>query len=84
MPGSCLETYSIHLRNHLISTGQFVGAMTSSVMRLSARPFSIVALPIELPSADFPLAVITLKKRTLTPVVKLFLDCARNVAEGVR
>jgi DNA-binding transcriptional LysR family regulator len=82
-PRCYLETYSIHLRNHLISTGRFVGVMTSSVVRLNARRFGLVALPVELPAADFSLAVITVKDRTLTPVVKLFLECAREAAKSI-
>lgn len=78
-----LETYSIHLRNHLISTGRFIGVIPSSVVRLNARRFGLVALPIELPAADLSLAVITVKDRTLTPVVKLFLECAREAAKSI-
>lgn len=83
LPKFYLETYSIHLRNHLISTGRFVGAMTSSVVQLNAKRFGLVALPIELPMANFPLAIITVKNRTLTPVVNLFLECARTVAKSM-
>jgi DNA-binding transcriptional LysR family regulator len=83
-PPTCnLETYSIHLRNHLISTGRFVTAMTSSVLRLNAKRFGLVALPIKLPTANFSLAVITVKGRTLTPIVKRFLECAREVAKSI-
>jgi hypothetical protein len=39
------------------------------------------ALPIELVNADAPVAIVTLKNRTLTPVAQLFLDCAREVAK---
>jgi len=72
-----------HLRNHLISTGRFIGVIPSSVVRLNARRFGLVALPIELSAADLSLAVITVKDRTLTPVVKLFLECAREAANSI-
>jgi hypothetical protein len=52
-------------------------------VRLNARRFGLVALPIELPAADLSLAVITVKDRTLTPVVKLFLECAREAAKSI-
>ena len=81
-PPKChLETYSIHLRNH--PTGRFIGVIPSSVVRLNARRFGLVALPIELSAADLSLAVITVKDRTLTPVVKLFLECAREAAKSI-
>jgi hypothetical protein len=57
--------------------------MTSSVVQLNAKRFGLIALPIDLPMANFPLAVITVKNRTLTPVVNLFLECARAVAKSM-
>jgi hypothetical protein len=36
---------------------------------------------IELPTARVPIAVVTLKTRTLSPVAQLFIDCAREVAK---
>jgi DNA-binding transcriptional LysR family regulator len=38
------------------------------------------ALPIELPSTTRPLAIVTLKNRTLTPVAQIFVDGARKAA----
>jgi DNA-binding transcriptional LysR family regulator len=40
-------------------------------------------LPIELPSPPRPVVAITLKDRTLSPSVELFLDCAREVAKSL-
>jgi hypothetical protein len=43
---------------------------------------AITALPIDLPKTrSYPVAIITLKNRTLTPVAQLFIDCARQVAK---
>jgi hypothetical protein len=57
--------------NHLVSSGRFVTCMTTSVVRLNAEPFGLIALPIKLPMANFPLAVITVKNRTLAPAVEV-------------
>jgi hypothetical protein len=38
-------------------------------------------LPIKLSIAPRPIAAITLKNRTPSPLVKLFIDCAREVAK---
>jgi DNA-binding transcriptional LysR family regulator len=38
-------------------------------------------LPIDLPTAHGPVAIITLKNRTLSPVAQLFIEHAREVAK---
>jgi DNA-binding transcriptional LysR family regulator len=53
-PKCHLETYSVHLRNHLVGTGQFVAATLGSVARLNAEPFRLKALPAALPRARIP------------------------------
>jgi hypothetical protein len=54
------------------------------VLRFSAETFGLKALPIRLPAPDAPVAVVTLKNRTLSPVAKLFVDCAREVTRETR
>jgi hypothetical protein len=38
-------------------------------------------LPVELSMARIPIGVVTLRNRTLTPVLRLFLETARDVAK---
>jgi len=38
-------------------------------------------LPIELPTARVPIAIVTLKNRSLSPVAKLFIEHAREIAK---
>lgn len=83
MPKYYLEAYSIHLRNHLVGTGRFVAATLASVVRLNAGPFRLKVLPVMLPTAIVPLGVVTVKNRTLSPVVSLFLECAREVGQSL-
>ena len=80
-PRRCVTTYSAHIRNNLLATGRFVGTMPESTFDLAARRFGLKALPIKLPIPRWPVAVVTLRNRTLSPVVDLFLDCARAVAK---
>jgi hypothetical protein len=51
------------------------------VLRFAAKDQSLRALRIELPTTLSPLAILTLKNRTLTPVAKLFTECAREMAK---
>lgn len=73
-PRVSLMTHSVLLRTNLVATGRFIAALPGSVMNLYGRRFSLKALPVELPGKPWPVAVVTLKNRTLSPVVKLFIE----------
>lgn len=79
MPKLMIKTLSVHLRTNLLATGQFITALPRSVLHLYAERFSLKALPLELPSRPWPVLAITLKNRTLTPVVDRFIECTRSV-----
>ena len=66
-PKIAVTTFSVHLRTHLLATSDFVAAMPRSVLRLNARQFGLKALPVRLPVRAFPVAIVTLKNRTLSP-----------------
>lgn len=72
---------SLPLRNGLLATGRFLTVVPGSVLRFGAERTLLKALPVELPNWKLPVAIITLKNRTLSPVAQLFLDCAREVAK---
>jgi len=52
-----------------------------SVLNLGADRSAVKALPIKLPRHDFPLAIVTLKRRVPNPPVQLFIA---HVREGLR
>jgi DNA-binding transcriptional LysR family regulator len=81
MPTIALKTLSIHLRTNLLVSGRFITALPRSVLRLYAHPLSLKILPVELPARSWPVAIVTLKHRTLSPVVTRFIDCVRQSAE---
>ena len=70
---TALKTYSIHLRLHLLATGRFVSALPQSVLRLHQESFGLKDLRIELPKTPYAVAIVTLKNRTLSPVVDHFI-----------
>jgi DNA-binding transcriptional LysR family regulator len=41
----------------------------------------IKVLPVQLPTTHRPIAIFSLKNRTLSPLAQLFLECAREIAE---
>jgi hypothetical protein len=60
------------------------GALTispaSTLKFPSSRP-DLKVLPVELPMARVPVEIVTLKDRTLSPVAKLFIQHAHEVAK---
>jgi DNA-binding transcriptional LysR family regulator len=84
MPKISIKTLSVHLRNHMLASGQFITALPRSVLRLHADRFSLRALPVDMPARPWPVTMVTLKNRTLSPVVERFMDCARKVAKPSR
>ncbi len=77
MPKMSLETLSMHLRANLLASGSFISVFPYSVMRLYGERFSLKALPVDLPPRPWPVTIVTLKNRTLSPVVGRFVETAR-------
>jgi len=64
-------------------TGRFIIALPVSVLDLYADLFSLKRLPVELPIPQLPIAIVTLKNRTLSPTVQLLIECAREVTKSM-
>jgi DNA-binding transcriptional LysR family regulator len=77
-PAMRVMTFSVQLRAHLLATGDFVTAMPKSMLRLNSECRGLKQLPVRLPSPSFPVVIVTLKGRTLTPPVELFLGGLRE------
>ena len=70
-----------HMRISLLATGRFVTVFPASAFRFLTKRSELKILPVELPTARRPNGIVTLKNRALSPVAKLFMDCAREVAK---
>jgi len=81
VPRERVSASSILLRNHLLATGRFVSVLADSVCRYNAKQWSLKALPIDLRIRPLPVAIVTLKNRTVSPVVQLFIEQVRAVAK---
>jgi DNA-binding transcriptional LysR family regulator len=82
LPSLVITTFSVHLRNNLVGSGQFITALPQSVLQIYRSLHALKELPIDL-SVQSPVAIVTLRNRTLSPVVHLFIQCAREVAQGL-
>ena len=83
LPPPTVRTYSMHVRNHLLSTGRFLGLIWSWTLHFNPSAWSFRALPVDLGIPSRPVAIVTLKNRTLSPVVELFIEHARLVAKSM-
>jgi DNA-binding transcriptional LysR family regulator len=65
----------------LLPRGHCLGTIPFSLLRFGANIPRLKILPVDLPIPPWPVGAMTLKNRTLTPVVKIFIDCAREVVK---
>jgi hypothetical protein len=82
MPPISLAAPSALLRVHLLATGPFVTAVPGSVLRMGAGRRSLKQLGADLNIAGYPLAILTLKNRSLSPLVALFIDHVPSIGEN--
>lgn len=80
LPKNRLTSFSMQLRFHLLATGRFVTVLHQSVLAFNAKRWLLKSLPVDLGIAAMPIALFSLKGRTLSPVVRLFLEYVRVVA----
>lgn len=78
MPPACLITLSTQVIAQLLTGGEYITAFPASWVRFN----SLRILPVDLPVRPWPVAIVRLKKRTPTPVVERFIECAREVAKN--
>jgi DNA-binding transcriptional LysR family regulator len=64
----------------LLTSGPFLSIIPSSLLRFDPNLPPLKVLPVDLPDT-FPVGVMTLKNRTLTPVAERFIECAREVTK---
>jgi len=81
LPQERVSASSILLRNQLLATGRLVTVLPDSVLRYNAKRWSLKALPIDLRIKPRSIAIVTLKNRTVSPVVQLFAEHVRAVAK---
>jgi len=82
-PRISVTTFSVGLRNILGMSGRFIVALPVSILDLYADILPLKRLPIELPMAHLPVAIITLKNRSLSPTAQLLVECAREVVKSI-
>jgi DNA-binding transcriptional LysR family regulator len=69
------------LRNELLATGRFLAILPNFHLKLARGHPWLPALRVELPDTRMPIAVITLKNRTLSPIAQLFIEHVRALTK---
>jgi DNA-binding transcriptional LysR family regulator len=81
VPKAAITTSAVPVRNALLGSGRFLTILPGSALQFPSKSTLLQGLPIKLPISPRPIAAITLSNRTLSPLVKLFIDCASEVAK---
>lgn len=84
MPAGRISTSSIPLRGRLLAAGHFLTVLPHSALRHAAQHWPLRALPVALKAKPRPIAIVTLKDRTVSPAVQVFVDELRAAARGFR
>jgi DNA-binding transcriptional LysR family regulator len=85
VPKFGVTSYSVYHRILLLTTGRFIGVLSGSVMRFSpAVHASLSVLPVAFSASTWPVAIVKLKGRTISPVVQTFIECIRDVARPLK
>ena len=80
-PEPTVAAFSVQLRNRLLETGRYLSVVPDSLLLHAGQQLSFKALPVTLAIQPRPVAIVTLKNRTLSPVARLFIDCARDITK---
>lgn len=80
-PHVTVVTASPEMRISLLATGRFLSIFPEAILRFPTGRPGVKVLPVKVPVAPAPVGIVTLKNRTLSPVIKLFIDHAREVAK---
>ena len=83
LPRHRLTSFSMQLRFHLLATGRFLTVLHESVLKFNAKRWGLKRLSTTLPVEAMPIAIFTLKNRTLSPVVQIFIEHAKEVARSM-
>lgn len=83
LPRARVTTMSFHLRDMLLTTGDYLTVVPACMLPvLNAKRPTVKRLAVNLKIQARPVAIFTLKNRTLSPVAELFIRFARAAAQS--
>jgi len=81
---SALSPASEDVRMHLLATGRYLTMLGGLLLHYNSERWSLKRLPIDLGTPHMPIAVFTLKNRTLSPVARAFIEQARSLMRSIK
>jgi DNA-binding transcriptional LysR family regulator len=81
VPRRNVMTSSMQLHGALLVRGPYLSIFPSSTLHFSAERMALKTLPVDLGIPPWPIALTTLKNRTISPVAQLFIESAREVSK---
>jgi DNA-binding transcriptional LysR family regulator len=84
MPQIKVASYSVPLQYSLCATGKFITATSGLTLHFNGKQQGVKALPIDFPIWPWPVAVVTLKNRTVSPIVNIFVEHVRTFFAQLR
>jgi DNA-binding transcriptional LysR family regulator len=80
-PRTSVTASSFHLRDMLLMTNDYLTVVPACMLHVfNAKHLTVRSLPIDLGIETRPVAIFTLKNRTLSPIAELFIKCVRTTA----
>src|SRR6266508_4458813 len=79
-PRTTVFVVPTEVRINLLMRGNYLTILADFALRFPARLSEIKVLPVELPLDRVQVGIVTLKNRTLSPLVRPFIDAAHEVA----
>jgi DNA-binding transcriptional LysR family regulator len=84
VPRPITTTSSFHVRAALLARGDYLTVVPACMLRVfNATQLTVKVLPVELGIQVRPVALFTLKGRTLNPVAQIVMDCVRATAKSL-
>jgi len=80
-PRATVFAVSPEIRIGLLALGRFLTIFPKSVLNFPTKRPGINVLPVKLPVSRAPVGTVTLKNRSLSPVARIFIKEAREVAK---
>ena len=83
-PKPTVVSQSLHVRHHLLATGGLLTLLWESMLDFTAAGPAIKPLEVDLRIPPRPVAAVTLKNQTPSPVAEGFIEHAREIAQAMR
>jgi len=78
-PRVVVSSAAHQLCHRMLADGRFVGVSSNVTLHFDPERPALKELPMNFPAPNFPIAILTLKNRTISPIGQLFINCALDV-----